>query len=155
MLALRRAVHHTCSGRWALGVLGSLAAGTADAVSDVDAALLVDDGAFDDAWARRAELSGTDALAAWDQPDRDEPDRAVRVRRWLTADAVLVELLVAEADAGVRLSDPLVLLGGDGELLEDVERGGAVRSEVTVAPDADPEAAYDRLSATVRAWRHH
>jgi hypothetical protein len=46
-------------------VVGSLAAGTADAASDIDLIICTCPGRFADTWAHRHELQATGALASW------------------------------------------------------------------------------------------
>ena len=97
-----------------LGVvlLGSFARGEADGLSDVDFVVLAAEGAFEEAWAKRHRLHTDDAVC-WDYP-RPSGDRDVAGHRWLTADFVLFDGLIA-TPPGVRVADPCHLLVGDDE----------------------------------------
>ncbi|HXW44770.1 MAG TPA: nucleotidyltransferase domain-containing protein [Streptosporangiaceae bacterium] len=95
-------------------VVGSLAAGTADAASDVDLLVCAAPGEFAGAWARRDELHVTGALVAWD--DGPRPGAQVAVHRWVTEDMVLVEALFAAEGSGVRLAEPWHVIAGDPEV---------------------------------------
>ncbi len=55
------------SHHWQAAVIvGSLATGHADAVSDVDVFILVEAGAFQMAWEHRHELHGDSIVTCWD-----------------------------------------------------------------------------------------
>lgn len=56
--------------------MGSLAAGTADAASDVDLIICTRTGRFAEAWARRHELHATIAFPARSPINRSEMNRA-------------------------------------------------------------------------------
>ena len=106
---IRRAEQLT--GFTAAILIGSFAAGTSDDLSDVDLVIAVEDGAFADAWAQRAQLHAGEALYRWDV--RTEPDRDVAAHKWITRDLVLVEALIAAPAARTRLADPYRVVGGD------------------------------------------
>jgi predicted nucleotidyltransferase len=74
-------------------LVGSLAAGAADAASDIDLIICTRPGMFADAWARRHELHVTGTLVRWDNPSQTSAE--VAVHRWVTPDLVLVEALFA------------------------------------------------------------
>jgi hypothetical protein len=92
-------------------LVGSLAAGTADACSDIDLIVCTPDGRFDAGWARRHAVHGDGALTCWDQgPDAGSE---VAAHRWVTADMVLVEALFASPASGARLATPWRVIAGD------------------------------------------
>src|SRR2546423_3983830 len=70
-------------------LLGSLARGGGDAMSDIDLLTVVREGRFDEAWSRREHFSAG-ALYRWDTVE--EPGRQVAKHGWLSAEFVLVEL---------------------------------------------------------------
>ncbi len=95
-----------------LGVVlvGSFARGEADDLSDVDFIVFAAEGDFDEAWEQRHRLHPVDA-ACWDYP-RPPGDRDVAGHRWLTADFVLFDGLIA-TPSGTRVADPLHILVGE------------------------------------------
>jgi len=99
-------------------VVGSLAAGTGDDMSDVDLFVVVSPGRFDDAWTLRAELEGGNALVAWDRVDPDWPK--VGGHEWISRDLVLVECMLTEAVGGARLAGPSRVLVGPADLADRV-----------------------------------
>jgi predicted nucleotidyltransferase len=139
-------------------VIGSLARGEGDELSDVDVFVVVAEGRFDDAWAARAELEGGEAIVAWDQL---EPGRAnVGARKWLARDLVLVECLLTTPTSGAKLAEPHRLLTGPSDLAERVPRKPPIpREELEEYAQAQREAgrthpiqtAYDGLTRAVRA----
>lgn len=134
-----------------LGVLllGSFAAGTADALSDLDLLLVAQDGRFNGVWQNRAAMHGP-ALRAWDLFAGDRP---IGAHKWLTGELVLVECLIAEPGSGVRLAEPFVLLSGPADLPERLTwREPIPRSEVATGEFVgDPvELLYDAFKRYVR-----
>jgi predicted nucleotidyltransferase len=134
-----------------LGVmlLGSFAAGRADAVSDLDLLIVAADGEFERVWQRRAAFEG-DALRAWDVAPTDRP---VGAHKWLTPDLVLVDCLIAEPSSGVRLAPPFVVLTGPGDLADRLVRREPIPRAEVEAGDfvGDPaEWLYDALKLCVR-----
>jgi predicted nucleotidyltransferase len=115
LLALRRETVKL-PGHRATIAIGSFAAGTADDLSDIDLYVLVDDGAFDDAWNQRDLLRPGDALLWWDI--RPDTSREIGTHNWLTRDLVLVECALATPAARPRLSEPYEVLEGDTEAVE-------------------------------------
>jgi hypothetical protein len=96
------------SPHWQAAVIvGSLATGHGDAMSDVDVFVLVDTGAFRVAWEHRHELHGDSIVTCWDTG----ADRvAYAGHKWLTWDLIYMDCAVAEP-AAVRLAGPYVLAG--------------------------------------------
>jgi hypothetical protein len=137
-------------------VIGSLASGQADGISDVDLLIGVHHHAFDQAWTNRARLRVTGAVRNWDHW-LDEAGGA-GTHKWLSADFVLVEALIAVPASGVRLAPPWRVLAGDPQLADrwparppisrDELRGGAD----TLHP---VEAAYDEFKARLRGSEDH
>ena len=144
-----------------LVLIGSLARGDGDDLSDVDLIVVVAEGRFDEAWSARRELEGGDALVAWDDLERGRPE--VGARKWLTRDLVLVECLLATASSGVRLADPFrVVVGAAGIPDRFARRPPIERSELdayVAEREADGlgfhevEHAYAALTRAVRQAR--
>lgn len=132
----------------ALLVVGSLADDAADALSDVDLVLVVLEGHFEAAWSERLGLHAADALRVWDQ----RPEQAeVGAHKWLTADLVLVEMLIATPSSGVRLAEPWLLVAGNHDVgARLTSRPPIERRELGVAVPHPVEAAYDEFKTRVR-----
>lgn len=129
-------------------LIGSLAAGSVDRLSDIDLVLVLRDGSFESAWERRKELRVTGALAAWDVIQ--DGSRQARAHKWFTDDFVMVECLMVTPSSGFELADPFLPVGGETTLLDEVpRRGPIVRSEMTVASHPT-ERAYDSLKEAIR-----
>jgi len=127
-------------------LVGSFAAGRADALSDIDLLLFAPDGGFAAAWERRHDLHVTGALIAWDE--RREPDREIGKHQWVTEDVVYVECLIATPASGCRLAEPYVVVAG--VLPPTVTRRPPIaRSELTFGPHP-VERAYDMFKFAVR-----
>lgn len=136
-------------------VIGSLADGRADAVSDVDLLVGVHEGAFAAAWRDRERLRVTGALYSWDHWH----DGSKGVHKWLTTDAVLVEVLLGEPTSGIRLAPPWRVLAGDpGVAGRWPARPPITRAELRAGTDGlhPVEVAYDdfktRLRCGSRPW---
>lgn len=132
----------------ALVVVGSFAAGTADAVSDLDLFFITKPGEFQDAWNRRRELHLTGAIVEWDVLDSGQS--LVGGHRWLSSDLVLVEAVISEPDSGGRLAEPLRLVTGDAELLEHFPRRGAIEVNEMTGIGHPVDVAYDAFKKAVR-----
>jgi len=131
-------------------LVGSLAADTADALSDVDLLVVVRDGRFDEAWAERAVLQSEDALFAWDQ--RDDPNREIGAHRWLSGDVVLVEALFGTPSSGMRLAPPWsVLAGAPDAAARLIPRPPIERTEMGHSAAHPVEAAYDEFKMRLRS----
>ncbi len=130
-------------------VVGSLAAGTADAASDVDLIVCTRPGQFDAAWQRRRDLPVTGVLTWWD--DGPEAGRQLGVHRWVTDDMVLVEALFAAPGSGMRLARPWrVVVGDAGVASSFTPRPPVDRAEFNL--DAHPiDRAFDDLKRALRA----
>ena len=109
-------------GHRATLVIGSFAAGTADDLSDIDLYVLIDDGAFTDAWDHRDSLRPHGALYWWDI--RPDANREIGTHNWLTSDMVLVECALTTAKAQPRLSEPYMVVEGDPAAVELVHPSG-------------------------------
>jgi predicted nucleotidyltransferase len=142
-------------------LVGSLARGEADDLSDVDLIVVVAERRFDEAWAARGELEGGEALVAWDDSDPDRPE--IGARKWLTRDVVLVECLLATRSSGVRLAEPFRVLVGNPGLPHGVARRPPIERpeldayvterEATGRPFHAVEHAYAALTRAVRQAR--
>jgi hypothetical protein len=139
-------------------VIGSLARGEGDELSDVDLFVVVADGRFDEAWAARAALEGGEAIVAWDQLEAGRAN--VGGRKWLTRDLVLVECLLTTPSSGAKLAEPHRLLTGPLDLAERVPRTPPIpREEPDEYAQVQREAglthpiqtAYGGLTRAVRA----
>jgi hypothetical protein len=135
--------------------MGSLSRGEGDAISDVDLLATVHRGQWDEAWARRDELS-PDALVTFDRiEDESTP---IGGHGWLTSDFVKVECLISEP-GGTRIAGEVVVLLGDASVLDGFERvppfrredvdayAGELREQGTIDPI---ERAYGDLIALLR-----
>jgi hypothetical protein len=91
-------------------LVGSLAAGTADALSDLDLIVCVRPGRFAAAWEARGALHATGSLYAWDE--QDAAGREIACHRWVSDDVILCEALFATPDSGCRLAPPWQLIHG-------------------------------------------
>jgi len=138
-----------------VALLGSFARGEADDLSDVDFVVFAGEGAFPDAWEDRHRLHRDDA-ACWDYP-RPPGDRDVAGHRWLTADFVLFDGLIA-TPSGTRVAEPVHLLVGDAALASRlVKRGPTTAEEREERKDEialhEVERLYGELKLAIRARR--
>lgn len=129
-------------------LVGSFAAGLADALSDIDLILLAPDGGFARAWDLRHELHAEEPIMAWDEPRPGLPE--VAGHSWLTREIIMVETLFATASSGFRLAEPHVVLAGtlpaQTEMRHPISRG-----EFTSTPHP-VDHAYSALKAAVRRF---
>lgn len=79
-----------------LVLVGSVAAGRTDPLSDLDTILVAAPGTFDRVWDLRCRLHGPDIAACWDHLDADVPERC-GAHKWIDDDLVLVDCLITEA----------------------------------------------------------
>src|SRR5437588_3209260 len=129
-------------------LLGSLAKGVGDAVSDIDLLIVAPDNGFTEAWARRNDLHRTGALAVWDGRHTDFPEAAAHV--WLTEDLIVVEALIATPRSGARLAEPAVVLLGPTDLGRTFpNRLPVSRAEMSLGNDP-VERAYEVLKQAIR-----
>jgi hypothetical protein len=129
-------------------LIGSLASATADAVSDVDAILVIRESSFPSAYGQRHALHGASVAACWDH--LTDPPSEVAAHKWIDESGVLVEVLLATASGPLRVAEPArVILGDPGVLSRTRRRPPIRRDEMTGSPDPI-EAAYDRLKEAVR-----
>lgn len=137
----------------AVVLIGSLAAGTADAMSDVDAIAIVRDAAFAAAWSRRHALHAVTAPACWDH--RTEPPSDIGAHKWIDESGVLVEVLLGTVSGPLRVAAPARVVWGDPAALARARRRPPIaRAEMTDSKHPI-EAAYDRLKAAVRQSTRH
>ncbi len=130
-------------------VVGSFATGQADAMSDVDAFILVDTGTFPMAWNHRHELHGQSVIACWDT-GLGEP--GFGGHKWLTTDLVYFDCAIAEPQT-VKLAGPSLVAAGREDLF-----AGIASEPVPSKPDPvwsiEPKpipVAYAELKLAVRA----
>ena len=129
-------------------LIGSLAGETADAMSDVDAIVIVERSSFAAVRAARHGLHADRVPACWDQP----ADRlsGVAAHKWIDESGVLVEVLLGTASGPLRVAEPArVVLGDHGVLTRVRRRDRIARSEMTGSTHPI-EAAYDQLKESVR-----
>ena len=127
-------------------LVGSFAAGRADALSDVDLIVLAPDGDFGAAWARRHDLHPGGVLAVWDQLREGMPE--VAGHNWVTDELIVVETLFATPSSDFRLANPYVLLAGS--VPPDVSRRPPIsRSEMRGWPHP-VDLAYSTLKYVLR-----
>jgi hypothetical protein len=139
------------AGVEAVVLIGSIAAGTADTMSDVDAIVLVDDAALA---ALRSDPHGlhADAVpACWDQPGGPAE---VLAHKWIDRNAVLVEVLVGTPAGPLRIADPARVVHGDPAVLTRSHRRPPLPRTAMTADTHPIESAYDQLKSTVRQHRN-
>jgi predicted nucleotidyltransferase len=133
----------------AMVVVGSFAAGTADAVSDLDLFFITYQGRFEDAWNRRRDLHVTGAIVEWDLLDAQ--DHPVGGHHWLSPELVLVESVISGPHGGGRLTEPLRLVAGDPELLHGFPRRAPIQDDEMTDVEQHPvDIAYDAFKRAVR-----
>jgi hypothetical protein len=138
-------------------LLGSLARGEGDAISDVDMIAVTRAGKWQAGWEARQLLS-SGALVTFDRPG-DRP--GVAAHNWLTPALAKVECLIAEpVEGGMRLYGDPVVLHGPHDLPAKFERKPPLtRQEIETYSDElreqnaipDVERAYGDL---IRLLRH-
>jgi predicted nucleotidyltransferase len=101
-------------------LIGSVATGTADDLSDVDLIVVVREGRFEEAWAARAELHDDDALAAFDDVDPEVAE--IGAHKWLSRDLVFFDCLLATPSSGARLAGASHVLAGPPDLAQRLPR---------------------------------
>ena len=79
----------------AVVLIGSLASGAADSVSDVDAIVIVRESSFDAGRQQRHALHTASVPACWDYPI--DPPSEVTAHKWIDDSGVLVGVLIATA----------------------------------------------------------
>jgi hypothetical protein len=134
-------------------VVGSMAAGTADAASDIDLLVCAQPGRFGEAWRRRVDLHVTGAPVAWDK----EPvmGSEIGVHRWITDDLIMVEALIAAPRSGVRLATPWKVIAGDASVAGCFEpRPPIDRAEFDSSGAHPMELAYDTFKTVLRRYAH-
>jgi predicted nucleotidyltransferase len=99
-------------------LIGSLARGEGDALSDVDLIAVTHENGWQRAWERRTRLS-EGALITFDR--FEEGKNGVAGHSWLTPSLVKVECLVA-LPRSTRLAGHAVVVAGDDQLLEAFEK---------------------------------
>lgn len=130
-------------------VLGSLAAGTADAASDIDLIICTRPGRFAAAWAGRHELHATGALVSWDEHRQTATE--IAVHRWVTPDFVLVEALYAAPGSGARLAQPWTLITGEPDVAAAFPARPRIdRSEMNQDTAHPVDQAFDDLKLALR-----
>jgi predicted nucleotidyltransferase len=130
-------------------VVGSLAAGSADAVSDIDLIICALPGRFAEVWSRRNDLHVTGALVSWD--DKSQGTGEIAVHRWVTDDLVLVEALFATPGSGVRLAQPWRIIAGDPQVADAFgSRPPIDRSEMDREAAHPVDRAFDDLKEALR-----
>jgi hypothetical protein len=131
-------------------LVGSLAAGTADACSDIDLLVRTPDDRFAAGWGRRHDVHGDSALACWDQGPG--AGSQVAVHRWVTTDMVLVEALFASPAGKVRLAKPWRVVVGDAGVADSFEpRPPIDRAEFSRENVHPVDLAFDDLKTALRS----
>ena len=133
----------------AVVLIGSLASGTADAMSDVDAIAIVERASFAAVRGVRHSLHAERVPACWDHPADHRSH--VAAHKWIDESGVLVEVLLGTASGPLAVAEPARVVLGDPAVLSRVRRRPRItRAEMT--PSTHPiEAAYDLLKESVRA----
>jgi Nucleotidyltransferase domain len=129
-------------------LVGSLAAGTADPLSDIDLLLVTGERAFGDVWADRHGLHAADVVACWDPATPGTAD--IGAHCWVGADGLMVEALVFAPASGVRVAAPALVVCGDPELLARLPRRPPIDQAEMTGPHHPIDAAYDAFKAACR-----
>jgi hypothetical protein len=129
-------------------LIGSLAAATADVVSDVDVIVLVRESSLQAAYRRRHALHADSVPACWDHPT--DPSAEVAAHKWIDGRGVLVEILVATATGPLRVAEPAQVVLGDPAVLSRTRRRPPIRRAEMTEATHPIEAAYDRFKEAVR-----
>jgi hypothetical protein len=128
-------------------LIGSLAAGAGDPLSDVDVIVVAREGCFEQTWAGGAKL--TAGALAVNAVKHAGGERIGRLE-WLTEDLVFVECLIATPDSGVRLAPPHLVLSGPADLPGRLPPRGPIQSP-EMGPGGWPVGdRYDALKEAVR-----
>ena len=129
-------------------LIGSLAAGTADVVSDVDAIVLVRESSFKAVYRQRHTLHAEAVPACWDH--LTDASAEVAAHKWIDGRGVLVETLVATASSPLRVAEPAQVVLGDPAVLSRTRRRPPIRRADMTDATHPIEAAYDRFKEAVR-----
>jgi hypothetical protein len=129
-------------------LIGSLASGAADPVSDVDAIVIVGERSFDAAYQQRHAFHADSVPACWDHPF--DPSSAVAAHKWIDDGGVLVEVLIATASGPLRVAEPARVVLGDPAVLTRTNRRPPIRREEMTESAHPVESAYDKLKEAVR-----
>jgi hypothetical protein len=141
-------------------LIGSLAGGSPDLMSDIDSFALVANGSFGAAWDARTTLYECAAFA-WDLRTDGEPE--IGKHAWITYDLVLVECVITSRRGRPKLADPHVVLFGPAESTDAFERippiartelaayVSKLRNEGHEQPEVQQR--YEELARTLRAVR--
>jgi hypothetical protein len=129
-------------------LIGSLASATADAVSDVDAIVVVQEFSFPAAHQQRHALHAASVPACWDH--LTEPPSEVTAHKWIDDSGVLVEVLLATTSGPLRIAEPARVVLGDPAVLSRARRRPPIRREEMTDSTHPIEAAYDQFKESVR-----
>ena len=129
-------------------LIGSLASATADALSDVDAIVVVREFSFPSAYGQRHSLHAASVPACWDH--LTDPPSEVAAHKWIDENAVLVEVLLATASGSLRIAEPARVILGDPAVLNRTRRRPRIRRHEMTGSTHPIEAAYDGLKDAVR-----
>ncbi len=132
----------------AVVLIGSLASGAADSVSDVDAIVIVRESSFDAGRQQRHALPHRLSPGVLGSPDR--PTLGVAAHKWIDDSGVLVEVLIATASGPLRVAEPARVVLGDPAVLTRTTRRPAIRREEMTESAHPVESAYDKLKEAVR-----
>jgi hypothetical protein len=132
----------------AIILIGSLASATADAVSDVDAIVVVRELSFPAAYQQRHALHAASVLACWDY--QADPSSDIAAHKWVDDNAVLVEVLLATTSGPLRVAEPARVVLGDPAVLGRARRRPPIRRAEMTGATHPIEAAYDRLKESIR-----
>jgi hypothetical protein len=120
-------------------VIGSFAAGGADALSDLDLVVAAAPGRLDEAWEARFALAG-DPFLLWEPQPND--GCAIRWVNWLTGDLVKVECGIA-APGSKELAEPFLLVSGSPDVVDRFPRIERHEIEARAKRRDDEQRAFD------------
>lgn len=132
-------------------LIGSLAGGTADAMSDVDAIVVIERSSFAAVRRVRHSLHADWVPACWDH-HADQLSH-VAAHKWIDPSGVLVEALLGTASGPLVVAEPARVVLGDPAVLDRVRRRPRITRAEMTASTHPIEAAYDLLKESVRRAR--
>lgn len=128
-------------------LVGSLAKGEEDWLSDIDLLVFIEQGRFAEAWANRRALRSRFVLLCWDGVGSAHGPRG---HKWITPGLAMVDCLLGEP-AQVRVADPFLQLAGSSDLLNELRRREPIERREMRDPTHPIERFYDQVKTIFRA----